>query len=61
MVDVNGTITTVAGVGGEANEGYSGDGCDPREALLFRPYGIALDAADNLYIADSRNNRIRVV
>ncbi len=61
MVDTNGIITTVAGVGGTLNEGYSGDGCDPKQALLFRPYGIALDADGNLYIADSRNNRIRVV
>jgi len=60
MVDTNGMITTVAGQGGLPG-GYGGDDGDPKQALLFRPYGLALDADENLYIADSRNNRIRVV
>lgn len=30
-------------------------------AQLFAPYGIAFDAAGNLYFADSGNDRIRVV
>jgi adhesin/invasin len=58
-VDPEGVITTAAGVCGE--RGYRGDGGPATEALLTRPYGVALDADDNLYIADTHNHRIRVV
>ncbi len=59
MVDTNNIITTVAGNCGEI--GYGGDGGHPREAKLNRPYGVALDREGNLYIADTHNNRIRIV
>ena len=57
-VDSAGTITTVAGNG---REGYSGDGGPAVAAQLNRPFGVALDAAGNLYIADAWNHRIRKV
>jgi sugar lactone lactonase YvrE len=57
-VDTNGIITTMAGNG---NSGYSGDGGAATNASLNVPYGVALDAFGNLYIADSRNSRIRKV
>lgn len=53
-----GTITTVAGTG---TPGFSGDGGSPARAALARPWGIAFDAAGNLYVADTFNDRIRVV
>jgi len=53
-----GIITTVAGTG---KAGYSGDGGPAVEAELHSPYGIALDAANNLYIVDRLNACIRVV
>ncbi len=53
-----GTIRTVAGTG---VPGYSGDGGPASAARLSQPYGIALDAAGNLYIADLGNQRIRIV
>ena len=53
-----GIITTVAG-NGEA--GFSGDGGDATDAGLSLPEGIWIDAAGNLYIADTCNNRIRLV
>jgi len=53
-----GTITTVAGNG---VEGYSGDGGPATAASLYRPSDVAVDAAGNLYIADSYNQRIRKV
>ncbi len=53
-----GIITTVAGNG---NRGYSGDGGPATAASLNRPYGLAVDAAGNLYIADTFNSRVRRV
>ena len=57
-VSVAGAITTVAGNG---TAGFSGDGGSAASAQLFRPNGVAVDAAGNLYIADTNNNRIRKV
>jgi len=54
-----GIVTTVAGNGEEA--GYSGDGGPANSAELNFPLGLALDSAGNIYIADTYNNRIRVV
>ena len=58
-----GIITTVAGSGptGILNGGFSGDGGPATAATLKEPEGIAVDSAGNLFIADSRNNRIRRV
>ena len=57
-----GTITTVAGSGPITfSGGYSGDGGSATSALLARPTGIAFDAAGNIYIADTNNNRLRKV
>ncbi|MDL1963726.1 MAG: hypothetical protein LWW98_05190, partial [Deltaproteobacteria bacterium] len=49
-VDTSGIITTVAGDG---TWGYSGDGGPAAQAKLCSPYGVAVDASGNLYIADS--------
>ncbi len=57
MVDAStGLISTVAGTG---TPGFSGDGGSAVAAKLNRPYGVALDAAGDLYIADRSNNRVR--
>lgn len=58
-VDVDGTITTVAGV--PQTQGYSGDGGSATAAKLSLPEGVALDAAGDLYIADTGNSVIRKV
>ncbi len=55
---VTGTIITVAGNG---IAGFNGDGGLATGASLNRPYGIAVDAHGNLYIADAYNHRIRRV
>jgi uncharacterized protein (TIGR03437 family) len=52
------TIGTVAGNG---STGYSGDGGPAVKAQLNGPQGVAVDAAGNLYIADTENNAIREV
>ena len=57
-VDTAGVITTVAGSG---TNGFSGDSGAATSARLNYPYGVTPDGAGNLYIADSRNNRIRKV
>jgi uncharacterized protein (TIGR03437 family) len=54
----DGTITTVAGNGGQ---GPGGDGGPATSAQLNLPTGVALDAAGNIYIADQGNNRVRAV
>jgi sugar lactone lactonase YvrE len=53
-----GIITVVAGNNGR---GSSGDGGAATAAQLYYPTGVAVDAAGNIYIADSANNRIRKV
>ena len=58
MVDASDIITTVAGNG---SSGFSGDGGPATSAQLRNPFGVALDSADNLYIVDSENHRIRMV
>ncbi len=57
-IAANGTITTVAGNG---PAGYNGDGIAATAAALNDPQGVAVDAAGNLYIADTDNHRIRQV
>src|SRR6266550_5305612 len=55
-IDTTGNITTIAGAG---TQGFSGDAGPATSAALDSPQGLALDAANNLYIADTHNHRIR--
>ncbi len=54
----NGVITTVAGTG---TYGYNGDNISATAAQLSFPSGVAVDSAGNIYLADSGNQRIRMV
>jgi uncharacterized protein (TIGR03437 family) len=49
-ISPNGIITTIAGNG---TRGDTGDGGPASAAEISNPRGLAVDAADNLYIADS--------
>ena len=61
-IDAAGIISTVVGRCDPSLEGrgFEGDGGSPLDAMLNRPYGIEF-AGDRLYVADSYNNRIRIV
>jgi sugar lactone lactonase YvrE len=53
-----GVVTTVAGNG---VAGYAGDGGPAGRAQLNEPYGIVVDRAGNLFIADRHNHCVRRV
>src|SRR5580704_12248075 len=55
-VDARGIIATIAGNG---DKGYSGDGGPATDAALNEPYGIVVDRAGTLYVADRLNRRVR--
>ena len=57
-VTPDGVITTVAGNGAY---GFRGDGGPAISASLAYPNGVAVDAAGDLFIADTANQRIRKV
>lgn len=57
-IGANNRVTTVAG-NGEA--GFAGDGGDARAASLTSPSGVAVDGDGNVYIADTGNQRVRMV
>ncbi|WP_263381732.1 NHL domain-containing protein [Granulicella arctica] len=55
---ISGMMSTVAGNG---LAGFGGDGGAATRARLDQPAALALDGSGNLFIADSRNHRIRQV
>ncbi len=57
-VNTSGIISSIAGIG---SSGYGGDGGPATTATLNDPWGIAADAAGNLYIGDHGNNRVRKI
>jgi hypothetical protein len=58
LIDAANQITTVAGNG---TQGAGGDFGPATAAQLNSPSAVAVDAAGNLYIADSGNHKVRMV
>jgi len=59
-----GIVTTVAGNGtpcGDPTTGACGDGGPATSAQLLLPQGLAVDAAGNIFISDTEDNRVREV
>ena len=58
-----GDISTVAGGGTGCSQQTNdvGDGCPATSAELDAPWGVAVDTAGNIYIADTYHHRIRKV
>ena len=54
LISPAGVVTTIGGTAGRMG---SADGIGPA-AQFARPFGIALDTAGNIYVADQLNNRI---
>src|SRR5208282_1277369 len=59
--EVNASTHVITTVAGNGTFGYSGDGGLATNAELDEPYGIAVDAAGDLFIADTFNSVIREV
>ena len=54
-------VATINSIAGNGTAGYLGDSGPATSAELNGPYGLAIDNAGNLYIADPANNRVRKV
>jgi subtilisin family serine protease/sugar lactone lactonase YvrE len=57
-IAVDGTIRTIAGNG---SAGFSGDGGPAVAAALNFPTGVAIDGHGRIFVADTRNNRVRMI
>jgi sugar lactone lactonase YvrE len=57
-VDANGKFSTIAGTG---KKGDSGDGGPAKEAVFNAMHALAISATGEIYIADTLNNRVRLL
>jgi sugar lactone lactonase YvrE len=57
-VSADGTISTIVG---SKSPGLSGDGGPATSAGFTNPFAITTDSSNNVYIADTANNRIRKI
>ena len=59
--EVGGSNGEIKGVAGSGKAGYSGDGGPAAKAQVNEPFGVFVDAAENVFIADTQNHAIRKV
>jgi hypothetical protein len=52
-------VTTI--VAGNGTDDYAGDGGQAASASISKPTGVAVDTANNIYLTDYHNNRIRKI
>ena len=58
-IDLSGNVTTLAGNG---IQGFADGSLGPLGTAEFHsPAGVAVDRAENVYVADALNNRIRMI
>lgn len=55
-IAANGSVTTIAGSGLQGAQDASN-----AESSFYQPSGVAVDAFGNVYVADTRNNKIRKI
>ena len=58
---VDGTSGIIGTIAGGADNGFAGDGGPATASLLNHPWGMMIDTAGAVYIADMVNNRIRKI
>lgn len=63
ILEVNLAANTMSIVAGNGMAGYAGDGAAPNSTTteFNTPQGVSVDAAGDIYIADTGNNRIREI
>jgi sugar lactone lactonase YvrE len=61
IVTTNGSGGIKPIAGDEFHPGFRGDGKLAKKAYLSQPYDVVADAAGNLYIADTSNQRVRFI
>ena len=61
--EVNAVTTRISTLAGNGTATFAGDGLASTNGTvsLSAPWGVALDGAGNVYIADTGNNRVRVI
>ena len=57
QISLGGTISTIAGTG---TCGFNGDGAATQHELCY-PFGVTVDTAGNVYVADELNQRVRKI
>ena len=55
------TAGIIISVAGNGTRGFNGDGVAATSTSLSSPQGVTVDIAGNIYIADTGNDRIRMV
>ena len=55
-IDLQGNVTTFAGSGTAGSDNGQGT-----SAKFNKPYGIAIDSVDNIFVVDNKNNKIRKI